>query len=73
MAPLAVCAGLKEPQVAAGVQVQSTPALALSFVTVAFNAVAEPTDTVAGAGVVKEIPTPAAAPEIVTVAAALTE
>src|SRR5580658_10347317 len=32
---LAVCAGTKVPQVAVGVQLQSTPALAVSFVTVA--------------------------------------
>ena len=34
-APLAVCAGLKVPQVPAGAQLQSTPALAVSFETVA--------------------------------------
>ncbi len=34
-APLAVCAGLNDPQLPAGAQLQSTPALAVSFVTVA--------------------------------------
>jgi hypothetical protein len=35
VAPLAVCAGLKEPQDPAGAQLQSTPPFALSFETVA--------------------------------------
>jgi hypothetical protein len=34
-APLAVCIGLNDPQVADGVQLQSTPAFELSFETVA--------------------------------------
>jgi hypothetical protein len=47
-APLAVCAGLKLPQVPAGVQVQSTPALVLSFATVAVREVVPFVDKVAG-------------------------
>jgi hypothetical protein len=35
VAPLAVCVALKDPQFPAGVQDQSTPPFALSFVTVA--------------------------------------
>lgn len=48
-APLAVWAGLKLPQVFAGVQLQSAPALVLSFVTVAVSCAVALTAKLAGA------------------------
>ena len=50
-APLAVCVGLKLPQVAAGVQLQSTPALVLSFETVAVRLAVAPAVSDCGAPV----------------------
>jgi hypothetical protein len=73
LAPLAVCAGVKVPQVPEGEQVQSTPAFAVSLVTAALSVVAPPTTTLAGGGVVNEIPTLVDAAEIVTVATAVVE
>jgi len=50
--PLAVCVGLNAPQVAAGVQVQSTPAAAVSLLTVAAMDAVPLAVSVAGGGVV---------------------
>jgi len=44
--------GLKEPQVELGVQLQVTPALAVSFVTVAATPAVPPTGSEAGGAVV---------------------
>jgi hypothetical protein len=54
-APLAVCAGLKVPQAPAGEQLQSTPAFAESFVTVAAMETVPLTAKVAGGAVLKVI------------------
>jgi hypothetical protein len=54
------------------VQVQSTPALAESFVTVALMLAVPPTVTVAGGAVVSEMDTARGAAEIATVALAVT-
>jgi hypothetical protein len=48
---------LNVPQVPVGVQVQSTPAFAPSFVTVALTAAVPPTAKVEGAPVIAEIVT----------------
>ena len=50
--PLAVCAGLNDPQVADGVQLQSTPPFELSFETVAVTDDVAPGLTVEGGEVV---------------------
>jgi hypothetical protein len=47
-APLAVCAGLNDPQVADGVQLQSTPAFEPSFETVAATGAVTPGFIVVG-------------------------
>ena len=52
-APLAVCAGLNVPQVPTGVQLQSTPAFALSFARVAATGAVAPTLIVAGGAVAR--------------------
>jgi len=52
LAPLAVETGLKEPQAELGVQLQVTPALAVSFVTVAATLAVPPTGSDAGGAVV---------------------
>ena len=54
-APLAVWAGLKLPQEPVGVQVQSTPALVLSFATVAATGVLPLISSIAAGAVVMEI------------------
>ncbi len=71
VAPLAVCAGLKVPQLPVGVQLQSTPALAVSFVTVAPIIAVPLTASVAGGAVVKEIAIVLEAPVMVTFATAV--
>ena len=53
LAPLAVCAGLNEPQAPDGVQLQSTPALELSFATVAPTDAVAPRFNVEGGAVVR--------------------
>jgi hypothetical protein len=55
-APLAVCAGLNEPQLALPqVTVQATPLLAVSFVTVAITGALAPVSRVAGGACVSMI------------------
>ncbi|HEX4643628.1 MAG TPA: hypothetical protein VH161_09170 [Candidatus Acidoferrales bacterium] len=71
--PLAVCAGEKVPQVPVGVQVQSTPAFAESFVTVALTVAVPPMVKEAGGAVASEMDTAAEGAEIATVAVAVTE
>jgi hypothetical protein len=71
LAPLAVCAGLKVPHVPVGVHVQSTPAFAVSFVTVAMNTLGRFTGMDEGRRGVKEIATVLFAAVIVTVATAV--
>jgi hypothetical protein len=70
-AALAVCAGLKEPQDPAGAQVQSTPAFAVSFVTVAAIGAVALAARVAGGAVVREIETAFDATVTVATAAAV--
>jgi len=58
-APLAECAGLNVPQVpAVGPQLQSTPALAASFCTVAVKVAVAPVAKVAGAPVIAIVNVP---------------
>ena len=58
-APLAVCAGLNVPQdPAVGPHVQSTPALAASFCTVAVKVAVAPVAKVAGAPVIAIVNVP---------------
>jgi hypothetical protein len=71
--PLAVCAGLNVPQVPAGVQVQSTPAFVLSFVTVAVSEVVPLVVKVAGGGASDSATAGAPVMEMVAVAMALPE
>jgi len=71
LAPLAVCAGLKEPQVPVGVHVQSTPALLESPVTVALIVVVALTANEAGGGVLRATPTWPEAAVMETVATAV--
>ena len=52
LAPLAVETGLKEPQVALGVQLQFTPALAVSLDTVAATLAVPPAGSEDGGGVI---------------------
>jgi len=52
LAPLAVETGLKEPQVALGVQLQLTPALAVSLETVAATLAVPPAGSEDGGGVI---------------------
>jgi hypothetical protein len=52
-APLAVCVGLNDPQAPTGVQLQSTPALALSFETVAATGAVAATAMALGGAVVR--------------------
>jgi len=52
LAPLAVEAGLKEPQVELGVQLQFTPALAVSLDTVAATLAVPPAGSEEGGGVI---------------------
>ena len=52
LAPLAVETGLKEPQVELGVQLQFTPALAVSLETVAATLAAPPAGSEEGGGVI---------------------
>jgi hypothetical protein len=71
-APLAVCAGVNVPHVPVGVQVQSTPAFAESFVTVALTDAVPFTRRDEGGAVVKEMATVLfVAAEIVMVATAI--
>jgi hypothetical protein len=53
LAPLAVCAGVKVPQEPTGVQLQSTPAFALSFDTAAATGAVALTVIVAGGAVAR--------------------
>jgi hypothetical protein len=69
-APLAVWVGLKLPQEPVGVQVQSTPALVLSLVTVAVSEAVPLGARVVGAPVSDKVTAEAAV--IVTVAVAMT-
>ena len=72
-APLAVWVGLKLPHEPVGVQVQSTPAFAVSFVTVADSAAVPPGCKVVGGAVVMEMaiePDEAAVIEMVATAIA---
>ena len=57
----------------AGVQLQSTPAFAESFVTVALTVATPPMVREAGGAVVNEMDTAAVGAEIATVAEAVTE
>jgi hypothetical protein len=68
-APLAVCAGLSVPHVPVGVQVQSTPAFAESFVTVALTVAVPFTASDAGGAVVNEIATVLPAPTVMVATA----
>jgi len=61
------------PQVPVGVQLQSTPAFAASFVTIALTGAAPPTVKVAGAPVIAEIATGLALAVTVIVATEVAE
>jgi len=71
VAALAVCAGLKEPQDPTGAQVQSTPACAVSFATVAAIVAVALVTRVAGGALVREMETALDATVTVATAAAV--